>query len=495
MQILTPSTTKKSDQVLLGMSEAKIAAAIHHLCKIDFLIFMRVELGLEIGPQHHLWAIDLATKKDVVELAPRDHGKSVSLSRAYVLWKIKYDPWCKEVLILGADQPSAVENLDKIKEILESRPSLRHLIPDAPRKDAFYARTEIKLSNNKTIRAKGIGSPLRGRHPQLIVLDDVLNEKNSLDSDNRAKIKRYFYEVVVPMKDKGLQKVRARGFNSQIVVVGTAQSKDDLYHDMIKNGEYVGQILRAIIDEEKKLVLWDERYSYEDLMATKRKIGSLAFSKEYQNNPISDETSLFPPSLFDALKDETLSYQVTYQGGHLLPFMGVDFSIPGSMDGDYTVIAVIGMNPTNEEFTLLNYYRDRPTTMQDQVYYIEMWAQMFNIKLGYLEDNMFQKLYANLFAKNTSLPLSGHTVTKYNKNSLELGILSFRPQFENAKWRFPYKTKEDKEKTDLLILEFAGLVQRNGKIGNEEFHDDIILALWHSMCAAREGATFSVSWD
>jgi hypothetical protein len=478
-----------ADFTFAKMAAPEMRAAIAHLCKTNFLVFQKVELGMRLGPQHKKWADRLATGMDVCEMAPRDHGKSMSLARAYVLWRLKYSDWVKEILILGADQDSAVQNLDKIKELLELRPGLRHLVPTT-KKDSFYSRTEIKLTNDKTVKTRGMGSPLRGRHPQLIVLDDVLNEKNSLTPEDRDGTRRHFNEVVVPMKDKGFG---LPGQTSQIVVIGTAQDRDDLYHELQRVG-YLGEKLSAILDDEKRMALWPDRYSYADLMAIKARIGTLSFSKEYLNQPISDETSLFPPSLFEPLKDHTLSYQENYGGGQLPVYMGVDFSVPGSMDGDWTVVFLFTMDPNSKAFTPLNYWRARPSSLQEQLHKIELWCQLYNVSMGYLENNMFQQIYTNMVRSKSSLPLSGNTVTHSNKTSLEYGILSFRPMFENGKWRFPYKTEADRQKTDLIITEFNGVVQRKGRIGNESYHDDIVMAMWHGLCAARQGSSFKVDW-
>lgn len=491
MQILTDIPA--ADRVVLQPGLTTLKQAIAHLCQEDFLVFQRVELGFDIGDHHRRWAARLKTGMDVCEMAPRDHGKSSSLARGYPLWKIKYDRWVKEVLILGVDQPSAVENLDKIKDLLFARPSLQYLIPKK-RRDTYFSRTEIELTNGKSIKAKGIGSPLRGRHPQLIIADDILNENNSLTIEHQAGIRRHLNEVIVPMADKGQSWQKAQGYRPQLVIVGTAQERNDLYHELQQNEEYIGEKLQAILDDETEQVLWPERWPYDDLLARKRKIGAIAFSKEYQNNPLSEETTIFPPSLFEPLKDTNLSYVNTYNGPHPA-YMGVDFSVPGSMDGDYTVIYVMIWDDEAKEFIPLNYWRMRVHSLNQQVNEIELWCQKYNIALGYLEDNMFQGVYTNLFSQKTALPLSGHTVTHGNKGSIEHGILGFRPQFENGVWRFPYKTNLDRQKTDVMIEEFNGVRQRRGKIGNEAFHDDIVMAMWHAKEAARAESTFTVTWD
>lgn len=472
-------------------SELGLKVALRELCKKDFLVFQKVELGYEIGSQHHIWNSHLKDKDDVIEMAPRDHGKSHSVIRAYALWRAKYDPWIKEILILGPDQPSAVENLDKIRELLMTKATLEDLIPMG-RSHGPDSRTEMKLGNRKVIKAKGWGSPLRGRHPQLILMDDVANEANSWSSEARKDMKTRFNEVVVPMKDKGTLRERKLGFKSQIVVVGTAQDQEDLYHDLLKNPEFIGTRLEAIVDEELKIPLWPERYSYEDLMRIKRLVGTLAFSKEYMNRPMSDETTIFPTSLFEPCFDRERSYARNYLGNNPV-YLGVDFSVPGSTDGDWTVVIAIEYNPTDHSYTILNYWRDRPQFIRRQLEQIEYYCQTYRVTMGFLEDNMFQGIYREHFRTKSNLPLQGHTVTGQNKRSMETGILSLRPMLENQKILFPYRTEEDQSKTDYLVTEFNGIRQRQGKIGNETSHDDGVLALWHAICASR-GSVFEADF-
>lgn len=477
------SRNPTAQESVLEIGRDGLTHAVRKLCKTNFLVFQKVELGLEIGPQHKQWWDRLRTLEDVCEMAPRDHGKSHSLARAYPIWKLKYDDWVKEVLILGADQPSAVENLDKIKDLMADH-GLSYLIPKG-RYDGANSRTEVKLTNGKNIKAKGIGSPLRGRHPQLIILDDVLNEKNSWSMESRKEIIDNFNEVIVPMKDKGLPKDRAKGYKSQIVVIGTAQDYDDLYHYLQSNEEYVGEKLTAIKDFETEEVLWPDRYSFDDLIRMKGRIGSLSFAKEYQNDPMTDETTIFPSTLFTPLFDKDLSYVRNYSSGNPV-YLGMDFSIPGNTDGDWTVLMVVEYDPSSHIYTILNYWRAKPSEISEQIKQIEYHCQMYNVTLGYLEDNMFQGIYREHFRKNSNLPVKGHTVTHSGKKSMEHGIVSLRPLLENFLFRFPYKTQRDKDLTDTMVSEFNGIRQRHGKIGNETTHDDIVLALWHAICASRQ---------
>ena len=466
------------------MDRAVVQQHIKHIVKNNFLAFMKFDMGFEIGPQHHTWWEHLKTQEHTIELAPRDHGKSFAIARCYPLWRAKYhNNFYKEVVLLGADRTAAQYNLYKIKEIILGNKTLKPLFPN----HRMYKNSdsELHLMNGVKFLARGYTSAIRGRHPQLIVLDDVLNEGNSLTDDLRAKTKAYFFGTIYPMADKGIVKAgQIQEYKSQIVIVGTAQHYEDLYHDLLDNVQFQGAKLKAIVDEEKQEVLWPERYSYQDLVLRRKGMAALQFSKEFMNEPIADDTSLFPPHLFDSLKDPNLSYVNTHSGTPPT-YMGVDFNIPGDQADDYTVI--VTAQYVGGVFTLINVRRFRATDMNQQVRAIQTSYNAFNVSDGMYEDNMFQKLYGEPLEK-ARVNLSGHTVTFHSKNNMDHGILAFRPMLENRRIIFPYKTEEDREITDNIIQEFTGMVRRNGKIGNMSFHDDTVLAMWHMITAAGDEA-------
>lgn len=469
------------------------AEAVSEACAEDFPAFLSYEMGMEVAP--HLldqWA-EVKTGEDCAILSPRDHGKSLTWARAYAIWKAKYDPWVREIYILGADQESAVENLDKLKELLLTRRTLRALVPKNW-KQGFNNRTSVRLTNGTVIRAKPFKSALRGRHPQLIILDDVLNQSNSGTEEGREQIWEQFAAVVIPMKDKGSKEKRAKGYRPQIVDVGTAISQDDLHHRLLASPEFRGVKQSAILVDERwdpildaagnRQALWPDRYPVEDLDAVRAKIGALLFEREYLNKPLADEMAIFPRRLFEPLLDEDLSYVPAYGGqGHT--FLGADFSVPGSQDGDYTVVFVLEFDAQRKLYTPLNFWRKRAESVGEQIRMIEYMTQAYRVSKGYLEADVFQRIYAAEFAQKTNLPLEGHLV-KGQKGSYVSGILGLRPLLEVGAWRFPYKTDRDKMMTDQLMREFGGIVQRKGKLGNEAGHDDIPLALWHAWVCAMD---------
>jgi len=202
------------------------------------------------------------------------------------------------------------------------------------------------------------------------------------------------------------------------------------------------------------------------------------------NDLLTDETTIFPTSLFLPCFDHTLSYSPNYTGGKPV-YIGVDFSIPGSTDGDWTVIYAVEYDPEDNMYTTLNYWRERPTDIIQQIRQIEYYCQAYRATLCFVEDNMFQGIYREHFKRHSNLPIRGHTVTGSKKKSMQTGLVSLRPIFENQLMRLPYKTEADQNKTDMIVKEFNGVRQKLGRIGNETTHDDIVLALWHAISSSR----------
>ena len=469
------------------------AKAIAKGCAEDFPAFLAYEMGMEVTPHILDQWDEVKTGEDCAILSPRDHGKSLTWARAYAIWKAKYFSWVKEIYILGADQDGAVENLDKLKELLLTRRTLHRLVP-GNWKQGFNNRTSVRLTNGTTIRAKPFFSALRGRHPQLIILDDVLNQRNSGTEEGREQVWEQFAAVVIPMKDKGSKKKRLEGYKAQIIDVGTAIHQEDLHHRLLSSEEFRGVKQSAILVDAQyepildahgeRQALWQDRYPIEDLDAIRKKIGALLFEREYLNKPLADEMAIFPRRLFEPLLDRDLSYVSAYGGAHN-SFLGVDFSIPGTQDGDYTVSFALEFNEETKIYTPLNFWRKRAETVSEQIRMVEYMTQAYRITKGYLEADVFQRIYAAEFQKKTNLPLEGHLVGG-NKQSYISGLLGIRPLLEVGAWRFPYKTERDQQMTDQLIREFAGIVQRKGKLGNESSHDDIPMALWHAWTCAMD---------
>lgn len=459
---------------------------IKEIAEYDYLLFFEQILKYIVKDFHRKFAEQVYAGR-AITLAPRGVGKSHFFSVSLSIWLAYYHK-SKFTMILSETEDQAKRILEEIKQIIEDNPLLKEaLMIEKSSKDSVWNKNEIKLKNGCTIKAKSFGAKLRGNHPTTIILDDVLSNQNSLTKQQREDLFNYYAQTIRPMATK----------NARILFVGTAQHKDDLLHKLGQSKSFKFLKLKAY-DEETGVSIWPEQLPKEELEDYKRTYGIVSFEKEFQNNPMSDKLSLFPLYVLEKCLDEKLSYSKDYYGAQKV-FLGADFSQVGVKEGDFTVITAVRQD-ANGTLTLLNYerFRDNPDEEQmfvdRQIETVSRMCRIYNVTLGMLESNAFQKIYSDFFKKKTNLPLKGNLVTRSGKSSLESGLPALRILFENGKVKFPYKTAEDRQKTEEIIREFNGLVMtESGKISNQLGHDDIPMS-WHHVLAASHNVSQMMSF-
>lgn len=455
--------------------------------RTDLAYFAEQFLGMEISDHHRSWSELVAKHKRLAINAPRDHGKSFFFSFAYVIWRLyyawipDYDPSFKSHprrpigYIFGSSQENAIKFLDIVKAELESNPKLQWMIP--PKTNSTWNKGEIVCSNGATARARGWGVAVRGGHPAWAVADDVLHDDNLYSEVQRRKTVDYFFSAVTPMVIPG----------GQICVVGTPFHTEDLYASLESNVEYKFERFQSV--QPDGTALWPTRYSRQMLDQKKREVGSTRFTREYMCVPISDANSLFPESILRENYRDDLSL-LTEMSPALRQeydvYTGVDLALSATVGADYTVITTLGVDRFKNH-RLLDIRRFKGRTMTDQLHEIEDVYRSFRPNRIYIEDNQFQRVFADELIRRTDLPVEGFTTTAHNKNSLERGVPSLQILFENKKFLIPRATERDRRLTDELLHELKCFTYVDGKLQGLGSHDDTVMSLW----IAKEAASSS----
>lgn len=435
-----------------------------------------------VAKHHEIWD-GLAKKHNrLCVLAPRDHSKTFFFDFAYPIWKAMREPGSKGY-IFSASQPQAERILLDIKNEIETNPKLRHLIP---RRKELWSATAIKLANGSRIDARGFGTKVRGAHPDWIVCDDVLNDEDAYSETMRNRHIDYFYTAIVNMIVPG----------GQIIVVGTPFHANDLYGDLQRNEEYYFVRFQAL-DEQTGEPLWAARYSKADLEKKKLEIGPIRFTREFQTNPIGDDMSLFPSTLFMGSPIEQPQIKLGmpkdfWDKAGIQLFMGVDFALSSNVRADYTVIWITGADSVGNRW-IVDIYRDKGLPYHKQLSIMNAMGQKYEPALVYVEANQAQRIFGDELIRTTDLPVKlFHTGSQ--KQTLDKGIPSLRIQLENQKWRIPRGDANSVELTDLWVSEMNAFTWVDGKLTNVGAHDDMAMASWITDQAVRQGA-FSFSFD
>jgi hypothetical protein len=207
--------------------------------------------------------------------------------------------------------------------------------------------------------------------------------------------------------------------------------------------------------------------------------------------------SLFPISLFRGSPVEQFSLKLGmplsfWLDKGIVPYVGVDFAISSTVQADYTVIVVIGVDNFGNRW-LIDIFRKKGMPYREQQSEINRVGRLYDPGLMTLEANQMQRIFGDELIQETDLPIYKFVTTAQNKNSLEFGIPELRVLFENGKFRIPRGDARSIELTDILIDEFRSMTFLDGKIQSVGKHDDTVMAIWLGNQAIKRGA-FSFSF-
>lgn len=432
-----------------------------------------------VHDHHLLWDKHLAQHKRLCVLAARDHGKSYFFDFAYPIRQaIKYPK--ESGFIFSATQDQAIELLEKIKTEIETNPKLQYLVP---KKKRSWGSKKITLANGHRIYARGYQARVRGAHPIWIVVDDGLNDDTAYSETVRNKQNDYFFNAISNMATP----------TAQIIVVGTPFHVNDLYGELKKNSQYfyIEYPAETHPGHDDNVVLWPDRYDSELLAAKKELLGTIRYGREFLVSPISDDMSLFPSYLFKGTPVEQfnckLGMPLEYwrDKGIKDVYIGVDFAMSATVQADYTVVTVLGVDDYQNRW-LIDIFREKGLPYQEQRSVINKYGRLYDPSLMCLEANQMQRIFGDELIRETDLPIYKYTTGK-ERNTLENGIPELRVLLENGKFRIPRGDKESIEKTDIVISEFKEMTFLEGKIVTVGSHDDCPLSIWLANQAVKIG--------
>ena len=410
-------------------------------------------------------------------LAPRGHAKSTWLSIIYPIWKIVNDRSITIIIVSDSEEQAEVFYSAIRSELEDNERLIADFGPFRPEGRAGSVKTwqSGKLTIDRPERSKeptlfvaGTGKRIVGRRADLIILDDPINELNSDNERMRRKTRRWFFKTLTPILNPD---------TGRMIVIGTRKHPDDLHATLGKNPRYVQKVYRAI---ERERALWPARWPKKRLLAEKEEIGSMIFSQEYQNEPISEEIAFFRAAWIERCFTSAETLPDSY-GGPLPVFSGWDLSIVADKahaeehDSDYTVGITLALAEDGTRH-IIDIFRERGLTPAQVLGTVKERSARFGPVSVTIENNLFQSLYEQQLIQETALPVKGHT-TGREKMDLYRGVPSLSVHFENGKYRIPTG--------DRRSLTFAGILKQELVGFGIETHDDMVMALWICECGIR----------
>jgi len=288
---------------------------------------------VKLGPLHDKW-FKLTERKRVGISAPRGFAKSHFWTFYYPLFVALTQPG-KNIVIVSASATLAESFLMKIKKELEFNSLLRGDFGDQV--SQTWRNNLLHFNNGSTIEAIGAQGRIRGKRPDLIVIDDLENDINVMSEELRRKLVQWFTKAVI----------NTLTVDGQLIIVGTKLHPLSFLARLVaKDESVIHNYSKWHIEQFNALddfgeSVWPQLYTTSWLKDKEAEIGIEAFQQEYMNNPIPDEYRQFKPEYFKYFTElpDDLVYTTT-----------VDPAAKIEERHDYTAIVTVGMNKKGEMY-------------------------------------------------------------------------------------------------------------------------------------------------
>lgn len=386
----------------------------------------------KLGKLHEEWNGLLNEYDLIVIQAPRDHLKTFFFSEMTALRYAKQNPE-SSVRIFSKSDPLAIQILDNIKRKWAKVPYFKDLLDGAD----VNNKMEIVLGNGSKIKACGFWSSARGGHDDLMIFDDIIDMSVIYSDEQNRKSKERLAAEIMPMAEP----------HTKLIFVGTKQRDDDIYNvdwaSILEdpNRKSVSRIYDAILDEEKQLTLYPEKWSWQALMQKKAQITELAgvkfFDKEYRNLATNLVGEIIKP---EWLKEYEHLPMIKDDKGNLTQkrleiYSGWDLSVgkkPDDPKSDMTAKVSIAYDYETRDIYILSYYEGRLDFPHRLKAVSEAAETERPLKIA-IEDNVFQTDTVQVAKATIPTPIVGVTTLK---NKVEKYNMELAPLVSNGKIHF-----------------------------------------------------------
>lgn len=399
---------------------------------------------------------------------PRGCAKSTILDFLYPLYCVCFN-LKRYILVISASQDLANTFLGLMKEELEHNQLLVEdfglLKGDTWNAETFTTTTGIK------VQALGSGTKIRGLRnasfrPDLIIMDDLEEDEGVRSPEQRKKLKDWYYKAVSKVGTK----------STDFIFLGTVLHYDSLLMNVLSNPSYKTKKYSAVIkfaedvehwaewekiltnlDNENRLadakayfnlnqdimlkgteVLWEQKYSYYDLMVMKVTEGDASFNTEMQNNPINPESAIFSRQWFKYFKVDDIKKEFK----DIDLYGSVDASMGKKNTSDPSAIIILGRNRRTGQMYVFEAnikVRHPDQIIEDVAVICEYWQTLLGKRFQAfgVEDIAFQAFFKDtlrkeLMKKGVYLNIIG----QHSNQDKQLRIEKLQPDIKNGYIKF-----------------------------------------------------------
>jgi hypothetical protein len=288
-------------------------------------------------------------EKRLLLAAPPRHGKSKLCAILFPSFTVGVRPGSR-IIIAAYSQELAREHLREVRSVLLCQ-AFREVFPDSVLAEDGQAADLLRTTLGGSCRATGAGGTLTGLGADLLVLDDLIKGYDEAASElMRASLWAWF-------STSARTRLSPAG---AIVAIGTRWHHDDVLGRLIKasednTGETWRHLVFAAIGSEGQ-ALWPERFPIEALASLKATLGQTQWQALFQGFPSPVGGGFLRAAWVTEYSPKN------FAESDLLTLICTDFALSDAA-GDWSVIAVVSINPAGEIF-LRHMWRERVTMDQ-----------------------------------------------------------------------------------------------------------------------------------
>lgn len=365
-------------------------------------------------------------------LMPRGTFKSSVVTVSHTLQQILCEPNIR-ILIDSETFSKSKAFLREIQDHLMTNEKYREVFKAIHGMFPFETRTKAKLWTDSeiilpcrtrplkepTVSCAGIDVTKNGMHYDLIICDDLHSETNVTNKEQIQKVIDH-YKLAFSLLDPG----------KPMIVIGTRWHELDLYGHIIDFEQEDFNILKKSAYNPDGSLFFPEVLSEQELDKIRRRQGPSIFSKQYLNEPVSDENATFKREMivrkhWDEVKDRPMNWYLSIDPSYTDPRSSGNYS-------DFVGMILVGMDYQRDLY-VRHIVRKKMTYSETideifRIYTAEQFRDIKNMKI-LLEvigtKSLSYELANEQKRRNTWLPIHEIKSRKENKEERIRGLAPF----------------------------------------------------------------------
>ncbi len=401
---------------------------------------------IELADMHTEWHDLIDTHDRLLLWSHVEAGKSSGVSVGRTLFELGRDS-SKRIVILSKTQGQSVKIVRSIASYIERSGALRevfpNLYPSVPWTSTSLIIQRDVFSKDFSVQACGVGGVIVGARIDILIIDDILDWKNTRTPAQRAELLRWFRSEFIGRLTSA----------SRVIVCGNAYHPEDFLNTLAREG-YTSRTYP--VTDEKGEPRFPRKWSKARIAAKRKELGPLEAARQLDCVARKDSDARCKEEwirkclargegvpLYRALNDDAF-----VDGGR--SFTGVDIGVGKNKKDAKTVVFTIFVHP-NGDVQVIGIDSGRwsgldivKRVVDHHVRYRSMVFVESNAAQKHLIDFVPQVAKDERGNPLPSLPYILPFNTGANKTNPVIGIESVFAEFEMGLWIIPSTADEQR---------------------------------------------------